>query len=216
MSHRRWEVAGGIGGILFATLVIAGLVITRLPGGEDENRHVANHFADEGNRVLAYVSAFLLTLAGLALLLFIAGVWERLRRVDASPGGMYVLAFGCGLVVVAMLLLTAAALSSVAANVQQGGEETYGPDVARLAWIGTLALVICGGLAASAFVAATSAIMLNASVFPRWLAWAGFVAAVVLLGSVIFLPLIALPVWVVATGVVLLTSSSVTAPAAAR
>jgi hypothetical protein len=205
VTDRRWDVAGGVAGVLFSVLVVAGLLMVRLPGGDDRNEDVAQHFADGANRAFGYVAAFLLALAGLAFLGFIAGIWERLRRAEAAPpGGLHLFAFGAGLLFVAMLFLTGAGVSAVAANVQQGGEADYGADVARIAWVGTLALVIFGGFAASAFVAATSALMLRSGAVPRWLALTGFAVAAVLLASVIFLPMIALPLWVVATSAVLL------------
>jgi hypothetical protein len=40
-------------------------------------------------------------------------------------------------------------------------------------------------------------------VLPRWLAWLGFICGVVLLFGVIFLPMIALPIWLIATSIVL-------------
>jgi hypothetical protein len=40
-------------------------------------------------------------------------------------------------------------------------------------------------------------------VLPRWLAWLGFICGVVLLFGVIFLPMIALPVWLIAMSIVL-------------
>jgi hypothetical protein len=39
---------------------------------------------------------------------------------------------------------------------------------------------------------------------PRWLVWTGFGCAVILLFSVVFVPMIALPIWVVAVSVALL------------
>jgi hypothetical protein len=47
---------------------------------------------------------------------------------------------------------------------------------------------------------------------PRWLAWAGFASAVLLLTGVIFVSAIALPLWVVAASVALLRQGDAVQP----
>jgi hypothetical protein len=54
---------------------------------------------------------------------------------------------------------------------------------------------------------------MRTEILPKWLAYLGFVAAVVLLFAVVFIPMVALPIWVLVTSVVLFRLPSVeTAP----
>jgi len=46
-------------------------------------------------------------------------------------------------------------------------------------------------------------VIMRTGVLPRWLAWLGFVCGVVLLFGVVFLPVIALPIWLIAASIVL-------------
>ena len=57
-------------------------------------------------------------------------------------------------------------------------------------------ILVYGALAAALLVAVVSMVSLQTQAFPSWVIWGGFVVAVVLLFAVIFLPLLALPLWV--------------------
>ena len=64
-------------------------------------------------------------------------------------------------------------------------------------------ILLFGMFGAIALIDAASIVILRTGVLPRWLAWLGFVCAVVLLFGVVFLPMIALPIWLIATSIVL-------------
>ena len=65
-----------------------------------------------------------------------------------------------------------------------------------------------------AHLATISIAALRSRVLPRWLCIAGEAAAVILLFSVLFLPMVVLPLWVVAASVVLLSRKGPAAPEA--
>jgi hypothetical protein len=67
-------------------------------------------------------------------------------------------------------------------------------------------LLIPGMLSAVAVIVATSLVTLRAQVFPVWLARTGFVCAAVLVFSVGFIPMIALPIWAISTSIAMLKS----------
>ncbi len=58
-----------------------------------------------------------------------------------------------------------------------------------------------GGFTAIVLVLTTSIVTLQTGVFPQWLAWLGFVAAFALLFAIIFLPMLALLIWVLVVSV---------------
>ena len=53
--------------------------------------------------------------------------------------------------------------------------------------------------------------IMRTGILPKWLGWLGFVAAVVLLFGVVFIPMIALPIWLLAASVVLFRLRSIEA-----
>jgi len=77
-------------------------------------------------------------------------------------------------------------------------------DVAR--YLGAAAfgaILLCGAFAAIALIDAASVVIMRTGILPKWLAYLGFVAAIALLFAVVFLPMVALPIWVLATSIVL-------------
>jgi hypothetical protein len=66
-------------------------------------------------------------------------------------------------------------------------------------------ILVVGGLAASAMIAAISADWQKSGAMPKWLSWLGYVCAAILLAGVFFIPMIAMILWAVAAGIVLLT-----------
>jgi len=64
-------------------------------------------------------------------------------------------------------------------------------------------LLLFSMLAAAAFIGAASSAMRATAMLPRWLAWLGFAAAALLLFSIIFMPMVALPIWAAAVAVAL-------------
>ena len=83
------------------------------------------------------------------------------------------------------------------------------PDTARVVLtIGNFWLFGFAAMAASPLVGATSLASQRTGVLPRWLTWAGFVVAVLLLPAPILcgLPMALLLLWTLATSIVLLRS----------
>jgi len=74
--------------------------------------------------------------------------------------------------------------------------------------------LIVGGLATSAMIAAISTDWHRNKAMPIWLCWLGYVCAVVLLGGVVFIPMIAMVLWAIVVGVVLLSRGAKASAAA--
>jgi hypothetical protein len=69
--------------------------------------------------------------------------------------------------------------------------------------IGFPAILVFAMFGAIALIDATSIVIMRTGVLPRWFAWLGFVCAVVLLFGAVFIPMIALPIWLLAGSVIL-------------
>jgi hypothetical protein len=114
---------------------------------------------------------------------------------------------------VGMLWVGAAALAAIP------GAESLGDstplrvaDVARFVpSLGFGAILIFGAFGAIAMIDATSIVAMRTGILPRWFAWLGFVAAVVLLFGLIFVPMVALPIWVLAASYVFFKLPSIEA-----
>jgi hypothetical protein len=149
------------------------------------------------------IAAYLFAAAGVAFLWFAAHLRARLRAAEGEPGTLSAVMFASSAVFVTMLFLAGALQSpTYALSIDAFGEPQSALSRAVIPHLGFSALIY--GMVAAAFAIATASLaMLRTAVFPRWLAWLGFAAAALLPLSILFMPMVALPVWVVAVSVVL-------------
>jgi hypothetical protein len=209
MSVSRWERWGPIAGIVFVVLLFVGvnLSVADLPSADDSLTKISNFYNDGGKRAQVIIGAYLLWLAGVFFIWFLASVRTRLLAVEGAPGRLTSIAFGGGLVFVAMLMVAAACFASVAGDITFGGEKFVSPDAARfIPEIGYPIFLIGGMFAAIAMIDAVSILILRTGMLPKWIGWFGFFAAVVLLGAVFFIPIVAFLLWVLFISVAMLRS----------
>lgn len=197
----------GLGGIAFAVLFALGMMVPPSPGGGESQETITNMFADSGDRMLIIIGAFLLAFAGLALVSFLLGLYYRLRQAEGEPGRLSVTVLVTGILFVSMLFVTSSTIGAVASGIEFGEEPQPGNEIPTfLLYVGFLALTVNGMLAMIVTIVLTSVLARRTGVLPQWLVWTGFVCAVVLVFSVVFLPMLALSVWTAAAGVAMLTS----------
>lgn len=207
MSDSRWDRWGPIAGIVFVVLLFVGLslALSDLPSGDDPVSKFTSFYNDKGDRAKVIIGSYLMVLAGVFFLWFLASLRVRLLAVEAAPSRLTSIAFGGGVAFVALLMASAAALMSVAADIAFGGEKFVNPDAARyLPELAYPLLLIAGAFAAIALIDAVSILILRTGVLPRWIGWFGFVAAIALLFGFLFLPMVALLLWVLFVSVAML------------
>jgi hypothetical protein len=183
------------------------------PDDSDTDAQVLAWYADHGHRVGVLVGAFVLAFCGLFFLWFAGGLRQRLRAAEGPGGRLTEIAFGGAVAFVAMLWVGAAALGAIPAGQELGSVPALKvADVARyLGSAGFGSILLFGAFGAIALIDAASIVIMRTGILPKWLAYLGFVAALVLLFGVVFIPMVALPIWVLATSIVLLRLKSVEA-----
>jgi MFS family permease len=207
-SGLRW---GGIAGIVFAVAFVVGILLsTDTPDGDESDRKWIDYFADSGNRRMIIIGVFVLGFAALAFIVFLGVLRERLR--DASPGAEWVstVAFASGIAFVALLGVAGAGLASVAAGISIADNPVpRDADLLRnVSGIGYGALLVFGMVAAGLLMVTTSAAAGRAALLPRWLVVSGYVAGViVIVGGVLFIPMVLFVLWMLIVGIVMLTRS---------
>jgi MFS family permease len=206
MSTPRRDFWTPTAGILAAVTFVVGFAMAaNSPDNDDPDAKIISWYADHGHRVGVIVGAFILAFCGLFLLWFAAGLRQRLRLAEGPEGRLANVALGGAVLLVALLWVGTAALGAIPAGVSLGGSSQLSDaDLGRfLPSIGFGSILIFGMFGAIALIDATSVVIWRTGVFPRWLAWLGFVCGVVLLFGAVFLPVIALPVWLIAASIVL-------------
>jgi hypothetical protein len=203
MRPMAWGKVGAVAGVLFVVLLVvgSGLVLGDLPEDDATAQELTDFWSDSGNQVSVIVGTYLLIVGALAFLAFMATVRSRLMAAAGDGGDVLTaVAFSSGVVFTAMLIAAAGAFGLIGATQKFGTDFPLpGEDTLRIVpTFGYLFLLVGGALATSLAIASTSWAILRTGAFARWLAWLGFLAAIVVLFAVVFLPLIALPIWVLA------------------
>ena len=208
----RWAA---VAGLVFTALVVASFFTPDMPSTDSPAEDIAAQLS--GDRSAHQFSLLLGFLADVAFLVFLAGLWSRLRRWEGPAGMFAALVLTAGAAVVA-LMLVAWGLHMALVQYASGGQ----PDPAALP-----ALTVLNEWVGGAIVPASVAMFLGAAVailttgaLPRWLGWLAAVTALLLLislagvfqtttgggmvGIVGFGGFLLFLVWVLATSVVLL------------
>ena len=214
MQEVRRDFWTPLAGVLAAVTFVAGLLcVVSSPDNNDSDAKVLAWYADQGHRLTNLIGAYLLAACGLFILWFGAGLRQRLRAAEGPGGRLSSVALGGAILLAGMLWLGAAAAAAISGAKSFGG--VPGPesaDVARfLPQVGYAAILLFGMFGAIAPIDATSLVALRTGVLPRWLALLGLLCAVVLLFGVVFLPMVALPIWLLAASFVLFRLPSVEA-----
>jgi hypothetical protein len=203
----RTPRSAAVAGIAFSLLFTIGVVLVRssMPADPaDAGLWLSD--ADRRQTVLRVLG--LAPFAGIAFLWFIAVVRDRIGQ---SEDRFFATVFlGSGLLFVAMLFtstaVTAALVSSAGEDSQRlidSGAWSLGRHVA------VSLMQVFGMRMAAVFMIATSTILLRTGAGPRWIAYAGFAIAVVLLGLLGFFSGLELlfPAWVMVLSLYILVES---------
>jgi hypothetical protein len=200
-------------GIAFVVLFVAGVFLnfgdTPNVKSSDTNAVAAQKWVTElsgsGHRTGLIVSAYLLILAGLALLWFTVGLRAWLAPDPAA--GRLILSLG----VLGAAAMAAAAMAgaSVAGSVSFGNEPVplSGDAIRVVMGVFFPFLFVVFGLVSAALIATITVAVMRTGVVPRWVIYTGWIAVLGGLAGVVFLPFVLPLLWYLAVGIVGLTRS---------
>lgn len=172
---RRWDQIAAIAGIVFIALILASFFTPETPSADSSTETIAADLA--ADRSAHKVSLLLGFLGDIAFLVFLAGLWSRLRRYEGN-GGMFAGLFAiAGAVFVAMIAVSGGLYLALVQAVDDAGGD---PAVLRTLvvldnWVG--AATVPAGVAM--FLGATMAI-LTTRALPVWLGWLAGVTTLLL------------------------------------
>ncbi|HZP25958.1 MAG TPA: hypothetical protein VFB90_02825 [Dehalococcoidia bacterium] len=202
-----WNRIGAISGILFVVLLIAGVVmaIGDTPDSSDPDADWVKYLNNDSQLIRNVIGGYLLVFSAIAFLVFLVVLARHLRQASAGEEILPTIAFVAGVAFVASLIAATGGLIAEPANLKLGDAPAPSVDFARnIQAVGFVILLIGGALSAAAMIAATSLIILRTHMLAAWIAILGFVASFALLFGAVFLPLIALPIWMLIVSVALL------------
>lgn len=206
MQQAGWQRFIPFTGVLFIILFFIGMTIGTGPEPDKTDKDFLDWYAESGHQTMSIVGAYLLAIAGVAMLLFI----NRLRVVIGEAEGArpifapFILAGGA--VFVATLAVAAASFAAVPAGLKFGSVPMpTSADVVRfLPQIGFGAILVTGmfPLIFAIFTTAYASMRLN--IFPSWFNWLSIICGIALFFAAFYIPLIALGIWLLAGSWVLM------------
>ena len=199
---------GAVCGLLFAVLFVVGAGLLDLPGHDDGDERLNAFYGDGGNRFRVILGAYLLALSGVSLLGLGAVLSARAERGGAPLVLPRLMLLGCAASAVLLMGAGAAQVPTYALSIDAFGEPESVLTRATIPHIG-YSLLLFSMLATAAFIGTTGAAIRATKMLPGWVAWTSFGAATLLLFSLIFMPMAALPIWAVVIGVALWRSTPV-------
>ena len=206
-STRRVRDWPAIAGIAFAPLFLASLG-TSASGAPETDAPMAEWVdwaTDDGNGTIALLSVYLTVLAALTFVVFVNGLARRISAARDEHGlaGSYV--YGLGLMAAGFLAAAGVAWNNGPIPYIFDDKLPDPTDIhvfVQLQSLGYGLAFVGMAVAAAALIAVTSASLRDS--MPAWFTNLGYVAAVALLGSVMFVPLLAFPLWTLIAGILLL------------
>jgi hypothetical protein len=214
-QSRRSTVAGVCGILFLPVFVVGAIMALSSPDSKDSDTKWRDWYADSGHRTQMLIGAYLLIVSALLFLAFTAGLRERLSVSLAPASAARWFLAATAIAFAALVMVGAIQTVGIAGNISFG--DTPVPKDADLLRnnFGFPFIFVAGALSAAAFIATAGVIGRSVGLFPSWLKWLSFVAAVILIFAVIFLPMAALPIWVLIVSIILLRAPAAGARARA-
>lgn len=180
---RRSGRLGAASGIVFVALQLTlGAVLAGAPALDAPPAEIRSYLVEDGANVL--LAATLGTLSAFFFFWFLGTLRTFMQSAEGTPGSLSAVAFGAGLVTIA--LATTASLPAVALAWNDAAA-IADPGLVRAVWnLNTLALVPIGASAA-AFSLAAAVVIQRTRVLPAWVGWIGVLAAFVGVIATLFL-----------------------------
>jgi hypothetical protein len=208
MSDGRVQAVFGLVsavGFTFGVLLLSSVPV----GGEgSSDAEIRDFYQSAGDRRQVIVGFYLLIISLAFFVPLLSAVYVRSRAAEGSDGSHSLAALILGVTFVALAAAGAAALASVAGAISLGGEPDELPDtgVARfLGHLGYALLLVGAAIAAAGMMFAFSWVGRLHRWLPAWTTWYGFGAALILLAAITFVPIVAIPLWILVFAILLFT-----------
>jgi hypothetical protein len=176
MTARNSDRRGALWGLAFIAFLAAALAIVAAAGEvPDTPGEIASYYKSHDE---LEVVAYLIGAAGFCLLPFLGALRAKLRRAEGERDDLATLAFGAGLVFTAMIFVFGAAVAAVATATQWDDKYIVDATTSDTVWMLGFFFWTYAGVAGGVLAGAASVVGWRTRALPRWLAIAGFVAAV--------------------------------------
>jgi hypothetical protein len=206
-SSLRTPRSAAVAGIVFSVLLIAAFVLLNL-SLQGDAVGTGRSLSDPGRRTGIVIALNLVPFAGIAFLWFIGVVRDRIG--DREDRFFATVFLGSGLLFVGMLFVAAAVAGGLIADIVLRPATAILPEPLTVTREVTgLLLHVYAMRMAGVFTISTATITMRTQVIPRWIAFVGYGAALVMLVSIGLTPWVELlfPAWILLLSIEILRVS---------
>lgn len=194
-------------GIAFVALIAAAVALMADTPAPDDREGWLEFAGDSGDRWRQIIGAYVGVAAALAFLWFGHALVARLGGSRGGGDVLTSLARAAATLFAGLLMAAMLAAATVAGAVEIGEAEVpESADIGIMFDQFAYALLLIGSaMSAAVFIACVSELARQRGTWPRWVVWAGFVVAVLLIAAAFFFPIILIPLWTLLVSILLLT-----------
>jgi len=175
MGTLNGQKLAGAAGILFvAATLVSAFIVSPPPSPDESAAKFLAYYSD--HRTVLLVQMLIGLLANIPAFLFVAGLWNLLRR-DEAEGGILATAAAVAFIVGGAVITVATGWTGALGYLGDGN----GLDEGSARTLSLLGTIGCSSGIFAAFAtteAASGYILLKGSTVPKWLGWIGLAAAV--------------------------------------
>ncbi|HEV2953264.1 MAG TPA: hypothetical protein VG015_04165 [Candidatus Dormibacteraeota bacterium] len=199
-----WKKAAPLSGFLFIVLFVAGVVVSQVPADTASDQDWIAAYTGSALQLSHLATGICLVLAGLSLMSFLTALRNRIDALR-GPAQLSSLPLVAAATSAACIAAGGIMMATVSGAELVGHGPLPGADLLRFANAAGFGLVALGGMLAADLSLVGLAIQARATGLfgPKLFAFS-LVVAVMLLGSLLFLPILGLFVWLMVVAVKLL------------
>ena len=195
---RRWEPYAGVAYVVF---FVASVMVSNPPADSASDSTWTSRYTGRSEQAGHLATALLLLLAGLALMTFLVALWRRIAEVHPA-GSPSRLPIAAAATTAALMGAGGMVMGYVSGGEIMGSYPLPSADLLRMSNdLGFALAGVAGSWAAAVAVATLSVQGHAAGVFGSRMRAAGLVTALLLLLSMLFLPILALLIWVLTAAI---------------
>ena len=165
----RWERIASLGGIAFVVLNVIGTFLPGAPPSPDNAEDITKFFTDHTGAIQA--GQALTGIAAIGLLWWLGSLWRIMSRAEGERPRMALVAAASLALAGALALLSGAINSATALRIKEIGSG------AEVFYVLSTVVIATGGFALVAHLAAVASLNFRKHMFPAWITYLGWVAA---------------------------------------
>ena len=204
-ESRGWDRWGALSGLAFIVVFIIGVIGSSPPSLDASDQDWTANYTGQSNQISHLISGVSLIVAGLCLLAFLTFVWTRIAKVrhPESPNPLPLVTATLGAACIAVGGVLMAGISGT--ELGGGAPPVPNADLLRFGdYLGFAMVGVAGMLSIAVTIVALSLLARAVGVFGNGLTAFSLIVAFILLFSFLFLPILALFIWVIVLMIVLM------------